>query len=162
MEVPVHVWRVGRDDEQRYLLILRDDAGNPLWMTIGPCEAMAIWNALRGEYGEAGGDPGAHDLLSELIGSLGGTLVKVVVDDFWNDVFFAKLHISVDSETLAVDSRPSDAVAIALRLGAPLFVNDSVLEAATHPATTEEPPPEEDEESGPWEGPDDTDETEEL
>ena len=144
MEVPVHVWRVGRDDEQRYLLILQDETGNPLWMVIGPCEAMAIWNALRGEYGEATtSDPGAHDLLSEMIGSLGGTLVKVVVDDFWNDVYFAKLHISVDSQTLAVDSRPSDAVAIALRLGAPLFVNDAVLEAASRPEAAQEPSPDE-------------------
>ncbi len=139
MEVPVHVWRVGRDDEQRYLLILRDDTGHPLWMTIGPCEAMAIWNALRGEFGETlTADPGAHDLLCDFIGSLGGKLVKVVVDDFWNEVYFAKLHIAVDSEVVAVDSRPSDAVAIALRLSAPLFVNDAVMEAANHPAAEEE------------------------
>ncbi len=146
MEVPVHVWRVGRDDEQRYLLILRDDAGNPLWMTIGPCEAMAIWNALRGEYGEGvAGEVASHDLLCEFIGALGGTLVKVVVDDFWHDVYYAKLHISVDSEVLAVDSRPSDAVAIALRLGAPLFANDTVWKAANHPMQQEEQEPPSDE-----------------
>ncbi len=47
MEVPVHVWRVGRDDESRYLLVLRDETGHPLLMTIGPCEAVAIWNGLQ-------------------------------------------------------------------------------------------------------------------
>jgi len=144
MEVPVEVWRVGRDDESRYLLILRDETGNPLLMTIGPCEAMAIYNALRGKYGEgADADPGAHDLLCEMISALGGKLVKVVVDDFWNDVYFAKLHIAVDSQVLAVDSRPSDAVAVALRLGAPLFVQDTVIEAVNHPSPPEEPASEE-------------------
>ncbi len=76
-----------------------------------------------------------------MISTLGGKLVKVVVDDFWNNVYFAKLHIAVDSQVVAVDSRPSDAVAIALRLGAPLFVNDTVLEAANRPPSEEEPSP---------------------
>ena len=154
MEVPVHVWRVGRDDESRYLLILRDETGNPLLMTIGPCEAVAIWSALQGETKEPA-EPDAHDLLCEFVTSLGGKLVKVVVDDFWNEVYFAKLHIAHNSEVLAVDSRPSDAVAIALRLGAPLFVNDTVIEAASHPSPPEEPSSED---SDPWDEPDEPNE----
>ena len=146
MEVPVHVWRVGRDEESRYLLILRDDLGHPLMMTIGPCEAVSIWAALRGEPpSEAGLQSMAHDLLCDFLKRLGGSVVKVVVDDFWNDVYFAKLHLSVDSTLVAVDSRPSDAVAIALRCGAPLFVQDSVFEAAGRPEAPPEPPADE-----PW------------
>ena len=130
MEVPVSVWRVGRDEESRYLLILRDDLDHPLMMQIGACEAVSIWAALRGErlHG-AVPKPMAHDLLCDLIRSLGGRLLKVVVDDFWNDVYFAKLHIAVDSTVVTVDSRPSDAIALALRFGAPLFVQDTILAA---------------------------------
>ena len=141
MEVPMHVWRVGRDEESRYLLILRDDLGHPLMMTIGPCEAVSIWAGLRGELpAEVGPHPMAHDLLCQLISSLGGKLLKVVVDDFWHDIYYAKLHLSVNSSLLTVDARPSDAVAIALRVGAPLFVQDSVLEAASRDDTPPEPP----------------------
>ena len=89
---------------------------------------------------EAGLQSTAHDLLCSFITRLGGSVVKVVVDDFWNDVYFAKLHLSVDSTLVAVDSRPSDAVAIALRCGAPLFVQDSVLEAAGRTGAPPEPP----------------------
>ena len=151
MEVPVHVWRVGRDDESRYLLVLRDDHGTPLLMTIGPCEAVAIWNGLQRGATPRRDSPETHDLLCGMIATLGGKLVKVVVDDFWNDVYFAKLHIAFDSQVLAVDSRPSDAVAIALRVGAPLFVNDAVLEAANRPPQPEEPSPED---LDPWSEPD--------
>jgi bifunctional DNase/RNase len=148
MEVPVHVWRVGRDEESRYLLILRDDLGNPLMMTIGPCEAVSIWAALRGEPpAELGLQSMSHDLLCDFIRRLGGSVVKVVVDDFWNDVYFAKLHLSVDSTVVTVDSRPSDAVAIALRVGAPLFVQDSILESAQR---TEMPPAPPAEDTDPW------------
>jgi hypothetical protein len=116
-------------------------------VTIGPCEAVSIWAALRGELpAEVGLQTMSHDLLCEFITSLGGQLTKVVVDDFWNDVYFAKLHLSLDSTVVTVDSRPSDAVAIALRLGAPLFVQDTVLEAAGRPDSP--PPPPDD--SDPW------------
>ena len=144
MEVPVHVWRVGRDEESRYLLILRDDLGRPLMMSIGPCEAVSIWTALRGEPPRGLGlYPMAHDLLCDLIRSLGGQLLKVVVDDFWNDAYFAKLHLGVDSTVLTVDSRPSDAIALALRLEAPLFVTDSVFQAARRAESQPERPAEE-------------------
>jgi bifunctional DNase/RNase len=154
MEIPVHVWRVGRDPESQYLLVFRDDQDNPLPMTIGPCEAFSIWAALRAEPARPSAlEPMTHDLLCALIGALGGRLLKVVVDDYWNRIYYAKLHIEVDSDVVTVDSRPSDAVAIALRLQAPLYVVDSVLEAANQPELPSEP---RSEEPDPW------DETEDL
>ncbi len=144
MEVPVRVWRVGRDEESHYLLVLRDEVGTLLMMTIGPCEAVSIWSALsRNGSSTRKLEPMAHDLLCDLLSSLGGKVTKVVVDDFWNDVYFAKLHLAVDSSLLTVDSRPSDAVAIALRVGAPLFVTDNVLEAASRGDSAQEQAPEE-------------------
>ncbi len=147
-EVPVEVWRLSRTSDSQYLLILRDHSRQALPMVIGPCEAMAIWRALRTHRPAepaprpASGGPGwrplglaamTHDLLRELIELLGGRLVKVVIDDLWNGIYFAKLHLAVDGEALTVDARPSDAVAVALRMNAPLFASESVLLAAESP-----------------------------
>ena len=105
-------------------------------MTIGICEAMAIHGKLRR-------DPTlenvglSHDLLGELIIQLGGQLKKVVIDDLWNKHYFAKLHIALNGETILVDARPSDAIAVALRLEAPLFAADAVMVAANEPDAEE-------------------------
>ncbi|UCC69615.1 MAG: bifunctional nuclease family protein [Armatimonadota bacterium] len=136
-EVPVKVWRVGRNSDSQYLLVLQGDSEQALPMVIGPCEAMAIWSVLQ-EEGEAPRRPMTHDLLRDLIARLGGRVVKVVIDDLWNGVYYAKLHIAVDGEVVTVDARPSDAVAVALRTDAPLFATDSVLAAASEPETRDE------------------------
>ncbi len=135
-DIPVRVSWVGRSSESSYLLVLRDGAGTALPMTIGPCEAIAIWSALRHdeEQGIPEG-PGTDDLLCALLGQLGCRLTKVVIDDLWNEVYYAKLHVAVDGEAMTIDARPSDSVAMALRAEAPLFVASSVMEAA---GTTEE------------------------
>lgn len=144
-EVRVRVMGVGRNSGSQYLLILRDDAERVIPMVIGPCEALSIWNALHSaEASRDAQQPAAHDLLRTLIETLGGRLVKVVIDDLWNKVYYAKLHITQNGETIALDARPSDAVAIALRMKAPLFSTDSVLEAAAQPEEDASPPPEPD------------------
>jgi len=131
-EVRVRVWRVGRNSDSHYLLVLRDDARHLLPMVIGPCEAMAIWSVVREGTGGTR-RPVTHDLLRDLIEGLGGRLVKVVIDDLWNGVYYAKLHIAADGETLTVDARPSDAVAVGLRMEAPLFATESVMTAVSEP-----------------------------
>ena len=135
-EVRVRVWRVEPHTESLFLLVLVDENQQLLPMTIGLCEAMSIESVVRTStavprFGFA------HDLLGAIITRLGGKLVKVVIDDLWNKVYFAKLHLAVSGETITVDARPSDAIAIAVRLEAPLFATDSVMEAANEP----EPPP---------------------
>jgi hypothetical protein len=155
MEVPMRVWRVGQDAESHYLLIFLDDSETPLPMSIGMCEAISIAVALNAESAEIPPLKAmTHDLLCDMITSLGGRLLKVVVDDYWHGVYYAKLHLEVDSTVVTVDSRPSDAVAVALRMGAPLYVVDAVLEAANRPDSPSEAPQEED--AGLW------DELEEL
>jgi len=130
-EVPVEVWRLSRTSDSLYLLILRDHSRQALPMVIGPCEAMAIWRAIHADRPPKSAI--THDLLRELIERLGGRLLKVVIDDLWNGVYYAKLHIAADGETMTVDARPSDAVAVALRMNAPLFASESVLLAAESP-----------------------------
>lgn len=127
-EVRVHVWRVGRNSDSHYLLVLRDDFANLLPMAIGPCEALSIWRVLRPSSGSR--RPTTHDLLCSLVERLGGKLVKVVIDDLWNKVYYAKLHIAMDGQLVTVDARPSDSIAVALRMDAPLFAVDSVVAAA--------------------------------
>ncbi|MFB3882163.1 MAG: bifunctional nuclease family protein [Armatimonadota bacterium] len=131
-ECRVRVWRVEPHSESLFLLVLVDENQQLLPMTIGLCEAMSIESVVRTNttvprFGFA------HDLLGAIITRLGGRLVKVVIDDLWNKVYFAKLHLAVDGEIVTVDARPSDAVAIAVRLEAPLFVTDSVMAAANEP-----------------------------
>jgi hypothetical protein len=134
-EVRVRVWRVEPRSSSQFLLILLDENQDLLPMTIGLCEAMAIESVVRRR--SAARRPGmTHDLLGAFITRLGGRLVKVVIDDLWNKVYYAKLHIAVDGEIVTVDARPSDAVAIALRTDAPLYATESVMAAANEP----EPP----------------------
>jgi len=127
-EVKVKVWRVEPHSQSHYLLVLLGEDRQVLPMSIGVCEAVAIQSAMRGKQGFPQG-AGTHDLLEQLITQLGGRLAKVVIDDLWNGVYFAKLHIALNGEVVMVDSRPSDAVAIALRAEAPLYAVDSVLAA---------------------------------
>jgi len=133
-EIRVRVWRVGRRSESQYLLILRDDLGNPLGMVIGPCEAVAIWAVLRkGPEQPRSRIPATHDLLEAMLTRLGGKLEKVVVDDLWNGVYYAKLHVTVDGQRTTVDGRPSDCVALALRAHAPLYITEEVMAASKEP-----------------------------
>lgn len=147
-ELSLKVLRVEPESASRYLLIMVDEERRVLPMTIGPCEAMSIQMMLRSQY-VGPRLTMTHDLLQEMIAHLGGRLVKVVIDDLWNKTYFAKIHIAVNGETLAVDSRPSDAVAVALRTETPLYTTEKVMHASTQPEASEE------EEEGP--GPDDLD-----
>jgi len=131
-EVRIRVWRVGQNSDSEYLLVLRDDGNHLLPMRIGPCEAAAIWSVLRPDRASAG-SPVTHDLLRDLIDRLGGRLVKVVIDDLWNKVYYAKLHIQLDGKVVTVDARPSDAVAVALRAEASLFATEPVMMSALTP-----------------------------
>jgi len=94
----------------------------PIW--IGPPEAAAIGMALRGEQFER---PLTHDLVCAIIDGLGGRLSRVVIHDLRGSTFLAKVFIEREAEVIAVDARPSDAIALALRTAAPVFVAESVL-----------------------------------
>jgi bifunctional DNase/RNase len=74
--------------------------------------------------------PMTHDLLKMAIERLGGTVDRILIDDLWNATYYAKIYVRTRSNELEVDSRPSDAIALAVRFGCPIFVLDSILEAA--------------------------------
>lgn len=142
-EVRVRVWRVEPHSPAQFLLVLIDDQQQLLPMSIGLCEAVSIQSIVKRNQAFPRLD-NTHDLLGALITRLGGRLSKVVIDDLWKKVYFAKLHIALNGETVTIDARPSDAVAIALRMGAPLYATDLVLAAANEPddqPETDESPP---------------------
>ena len=110
------------------IVILRDDKGEillPIW--IGVFEANAI--ALRLENVETP-RPMTHDLLQSALETLGGKVEKIVISDLKDNTFYARIHVVRNGSNLEIDARPSDAIALALRSAAPIFVLQPVLEQA--------------------------------
>ncbi len=107
----------------------------PIW--IGAFEANGI--AMRLQEVEPP-RPMTYELLKEVITQMGGTVERVVINDLRDGTYYAELYINQGNNTLVIDSRPSDAINLALRFGAPIFVAEHVLEQSKLPE------PEEDEE----------------
>ena len=110
------------------IVILRDKDGQkvlPIW--VGIFEANAI--ALQIEN-VATPRPMTHDLLRNVIQDLKASVQKIVVCDLQDNTFYALIYLSLHGDTLAIDARPSDAIALALRTKAPIFVEESVIDNA--------------------------------
>lgn len=114
------------------IVILREAGGElllPIW--IGVFEANAIAMSIEGVESPR---PMTHDLLSQSLVVAGARVEKVVIRDLSDSTFFASIYLEMgaDGGVETLDSRPSDAIALALRAKAPIFVLDSVMEAAQH------------------------------
>jgi len=110
------------------IVILKDLAGEkvlPIW--VGVFEANAI--ALQVENVSTP-RPMTHDLLRNVISDLDGQVDRVVVSELRDNTFYAVIHMTVRGEALAIDARPSDAIALALRTRAPILVSDEVIDNA--------------------------------
>jgi bifunctional DNase/RNase len=119
--------RVSLVNYQR-VVILKEKAAErylPIW--IGPAEADAIAVKIRGATVPR---PLSHDLLHSVIDALGATLNSIVINDLKSDTFYAKIILNVDGEQVEVDSRPSDALALAVRAEVPIYVEEAVLDKA--------------------------------
>jgi bifunctional DNase/RNase len=107
------------------IVILKDlhsDLVLPIW--VGIFEANAIWSELEKT---AMPRPMTHDLLRNITRGLNASVSKVVVSELRDDTFYAVIWMSQDEETIAIDARPSDAIALALRWDCPIYVNREVL-----------------------------------
>jgi bifunctional DNase/RNase len=127
IEMTIDSIRVSLMNYQR-VVILKEKASDrylPIW--IGPAEADAIAVKLQGVSVPR---PLTHDLLSSVINTLGAIVNSIIVNDLKNDTFYAKLILDVDGKQMEVDSRPSDALALAVRTGVPIFAEESVLDKA--------------------------------
>ena len=110
------------------IVILKDKVGDrvlPIW--VGVFEANAI--ALQIENVSTP-RPMTHDLLRNIITDLDGRVDRIVVSDLKDNTFFALIHLTVKGEGIAVDARPSDAIALALRTRAPILVEETVIDTA--------------------------------
>ena len=110
------------------IIVLRDREGQkvlPIW--VGMLEANAVALQLENISTPR---PMTHDLLHNVIRDLKASVEKVVVCDLHENTFFAVIYLSQNGDTLAIDARPSDAIALALRTRAPIFVEDSVIDHA--------------------------------
>jgi bifunctional DNase/RNase len=127
IEMTIDSIRVSLMNYQR-VVILKEKVSDrylPIW--IGPAEADAIAVKLQGV---AVPRPLTHDLLSTVIDTLGATVSSIVVNDLKNDTFFARVVLDIDGKQVEVDSRPSDALALAVRTGVPIYAEETVLDKA--------------------------------
>jgi len=111
---------------QAYVLLLQDEAEEewlPIW--VGTSEASAIGQAIEAKTPPR---PMTHDLLNNIIEMLDAKVLSVVIHDLEDNTFYAKIHLLRGDGEVAVDARPSDAVALALRADCPVFVDTKVLE----------------------------------
>ncbi len=127
-QVELVVESVGaRDQPPQTVVILksRDDRYLPIW--IGPFEASAIAVEI---YDIAAGRPQTHDLMESVIQELGATLDHVIVSDLRDGTFYAIMVVRRNGSVLSIDSRPSDAIALAVRSGAPIYAESWILDVA--------------------------------
>jgi uncharacterized protein len=110
------------------ILLLRDKDGQrvlPIW--VGVFEANAIALQMENQSPQR---PMTHDLLKNVIADLKAEIQKIVVCDLKDNTFYALIYLVVNGEPVAIDARPSDAIALALRARAPIFVEDRVIDQA--------------------------------
>ena len=120
-----------QEDQRGQVIVLKErDGGRGFPIVIGIFEALAIKRKVDGERMFR---PLTHDLLTSVIQAMGGELTRIVVTDLKNETFYAKLVISRDDAELEVDSRPSDAIALAVQNGAAIFVEDHVMDLVAKP-----------------------------
>lgn len=127
VEVIIDSIRVSLMSQHR-IVVLKDTTSDrylPIW--IGPCEADAITIELQEMPPQR---PLTHDLLKSAIRELGGRIVHILINDLRNDVYYARILVDVDGKQVEIDSRPSDAIALAVRAKAPIFVADLVMDKA--------------------------------
>jgi len=124
-EKEVRVVGVYEHPQSGAFVLLRDTRGRNLPIWIGQPEAYSISMAIDGA---APARPMSHDLMKLLVERLGARIEYVLVDDLYNNVFYAKLAVAQNGKELEVDCRPSDAIALGLRFKAPIYVADAVLE----------------------------------
>lgn len=108
-------------------VLLKDNLGRQLRIYTEKTMAIAISLALSNEIPDR---PFTHDLLKNMVDRLGGSIDHVVIDDLMQSIFYAKIALIVKEDIIMVDARPTDAIVIALRYRCPIYVHDSVLDAA--------------------------------
>lgn len=113
---------------EQYIYLKEKNGDRVFPIVIGIFEAIAINREIKGESPER---PMTHDLLSNVIDGMGASLERIVVTELKGDTFHANLILVTDGRMVRVDSRPSDAIALAVRQDARIFVSESVLNSVS-------------------------------
>lgn len=127
IEVVIDSIRVSLMSQHR-VVVLKDTTNErylPIW--IGPCEAEAITVKLQDMPTPR---PLTHDLIRSVVRELGGRVVHILINDLRQEVYYARIVIEVAGEQVEIDSRPSDAIALAVRVSVPIFVAEAVMDKA--------------------------------
>ena len=127
VEMTVESVRINLATQQRVVILKATKQERYLFIWIAHAEAYAIAVELQGTTSPR---PLTHDLLKNVIGELGASIVSIVISGLIDEIFYARLILDVDGRHVEVDSRPSDAIALAVRAKTPIFVEESVLERA--------------------------------
>jgi len=125
IEMIVESIRLCVTDYRRVVMLKGKDTNHYLPIWIGASEADAIAVKLQGASVPR---PMTHDLMRSIISELGGTVTYIVVNDLQKDVYFAKVVLNRNGEQVEIDSRPSDAIALAVRVKVPIYVEEDVLD----------------------------------
>ena len=133
-EVTVHGLR-GSLGSRHWAVILKDvnaDRYLPIW--IGHYQANAIAVQLAGANARR---PLTHDLLKTVIQEVGGEVSRVLINDLVDNVFYARIIVAIEGRHIEIDSRPSDAIALAIRMKVPIVVDETVMKRAAITAQPE-------------------------
>lgn len=127
IEVKIDSIRVSLMSQHRVVVLKEVDTDRYLPIWIGPFEADAITIQLQGVEVSR---PLTHDLLKSVIDEMGAKISHVIVSELKNDTFYARIIMDVGGNSMEIDARPSDAIALSVRVNAPLFVAEEVMELA--------------------------------
>ncbi len=127
VEMTVESVRINLATQQRVVILKATDQERYLFIWIAHPEAYAIAVELQGTTSPR---PLTHDLLKNVITELGARIVSIVISDLIDDIFYARIVLDVAGRHVEIDSRPSDAIALAVRAKTSIFVEESVLERA--------------------------------
>lgn len=128
VEMSVDSVRISVETNQRVVILKDAESERYLFIWIANAEAYSIAMELQGATPQR---PLTHDLLKSVIVELGGQLTRVIITDLQDDIYYARLIFDIDGRHVEIDSRSSDAIAIAVRLKSPIYVAESVLENAS-------------------------------
>jgi uncharacterized protein len=127
IEVIIDSVRVSLMSQHRVVVLKDSDSDRYLPIWIGPFEADAITMELQNVEAQR---PLTHDLLKRVVTLLGAQITHVIINDLQNDTFYARIFLEVNGKEVEVDARPSDAIALAVRVKAPVYVTEEVMDRA--------------------------------
>jgi bifunctional DNase/RNase len=136
VEMTVDSVRINLATQQRVVILKATKQERYLFIWIAQPEAYAIAVELQGTPSPR---PLTHDLLKNVITELGARIVSIVVSDLVEEVYYARIVLDVGGRHVEIDSRPSDAIALAVRAKTPIYVEDSILERAGVTLEPDEP-----------------------